>query len=118
MDDFEKRLNSVLENPEMMAQIMSLAQQMGQPVPSAPTQPPPPPPENSSPAIDTASLAKLAGLVGKLDADKDQLALLRALTPYISTERIGRLEKAMRAAKLASFATTMLGSGILSQTGR
>lgn len=118
MDDFAKKLNAVLENPEMMAQIMSLAQQMGQPAPSAPTSPPPPPPDDNGPGIDMALLSRLAGAAGSMGVDNDQRALLRALGPYISGERIGKLEKAMRAAKLASFATTILDSNILSQTGR
>lgn len=118
MDDFEEKLSSVLGNPEMMAQIMSLAQQIGQTAPSAPAPPPPSPPESSAPPVDLAAFAKLAGSAGNIGVDQDQQALLRALMPYISTERIGRLEKAMRAAKLASFATTLLGSGLLSPSGR
>lgn len=115
MDDLGEKLNSILGNPEMMAQITALAQQMGQ---AAPTSPPPPPPENDGPGVDMALLSKLANAAGSLGVDHDQRALLQALVPYISGERIGRLEKAMRAAKLASLATTFLGSGILSQTGR
>lgn len=115
MDDFEEKLNFLLGNPEMLAQITALAQQMGQ---AAPTTPPPPPPKNEGPGVDMALFSKLANAAGSLGVDHDQRALLQALGPYISTERIGRLEKAMRAAKLASLATTLLGSGILSQTGR
>ncbi len=119
MDDFEGKLNSILGNPEMMTQIMTLAQQLGQSSPnSAPPPPPPPPQENSGPPMDMAAIAKLAGAAGNMGVDKNQQALLRALGPYISGERIGRLEKAMRAAKLASFATSFLGSGILSPSGR
>lgn len=113
MDDLADKLNSILADPQMLAQITALAQQMSQGSPS-----PPPPPENDGPGIDMATLSHLAGAAGNMGVDNDQRALLRALGPYISIERIGKLEKAMRAAKLASFATTMLGSGILSQTGR
>lgn len=116
MDDFEGKLNSILSDPQMMSQIMSLAQKLGQNEPTSP--PPPPPPENDGPSMDVEAIARLAGAAGKMGVDNDQRALLRALGPYISSERIGKLEKAMRAAKLASFATTMLSSGILSQTGR
>ena len=37
---------------------------------------------------------------------------------YKMTATFGKLERAMRAAKLAGVATTLLSSGILSRTGR
>ena len=43
----------------------------------------------------------------------EQKALLAALSPYISGSRIHKLEKAMRAAKLAGVATSFLGSSQL-----
>ena len=40
-----------------------------------------------------------------------QQALLSALNPYLTRDRISRLERAMRAAKLAGMATAFLGGG-------
>lgn len=113
MDDFEGKLNSIFSNPEMMGQILSMAQQLGQ-------SPPPPPQDapSSQPVPDAALIGKLASAAGKMGVDQNQQALLRALDPYISQERIGKLEKAMRAAKLASFASSILGSNVLSSSGR
>jgi hypothetical protein len=51
--------------------------------------------------------------MGKAGVDRDQKALLSALSPYISGNRIHKLEKAMRAAKLAGVATTFLGNSSL-----
>lgn len=113
MDDFEGKLNSILTNPEMMERIMSMAQQLGQPAPPPPRDAPP---SDSFP--DPALIGKLASAAGKMGVDQNQQALLRALNPYISQERIGKLEKAMRAAKLAAVASSILGSGILSSSGR
>ena len=65
------------------------------------------------PEIDFATIQKLTGLIGKAGVDSRQKALLSALTPYLSSRRIQKLEKAMRAAKLAGVATSFLGSASL-----
>ena len=108
MDDFENKLGQILGNPEMMGKIMAMAQSFGnQETPS------PPPQESPISEIDFAAIQKLTGLMGKAGVDSDQKALLCALSPYISSTRIHKLEKAMRAAKLAGVATTFLGNGPL-----
>lgn len=119
MDDMEAKLGAILGNPDMMAQIMSMAQTLGG---GASPPPPTPPPQPSIPGIpeglDIGMITKLAGMASSANVDKDQRALLFALRPYLTNERIGKLERAMRAAKLADLATSLLGSGILSRTGR
>lgn len=119
MEDMEAKLGSILGNPEMMAQIMSMAQQLGgnSPAPSQ-AQPPPPQPSPLPDGPDIGMLTKLAGMAGSANIDKNQQTLLMALRPYLAGERIGKLEKAMRAAKLAGIASSILGSGILTQSGR
>ena len=110
MDDFESKLGQILGNPEMMGKIMSMAQSFG-----SPESPPEPKPqqEEGFPDFDFATLQKLTGLMGKAGVDHQQKALLAALSPYISASRIQKLEKAMRAAKLAGVATTFFGSNPL-----
>ena len=108
MDDFENKLGQILGNPEMMEKIMAMAQSFG-----GQETPPPPPQESPIPEIDFAAIQKLTGLMGKAGVDSDQKALLCALSPYISSTRIHKLEKAMRAAKLAGVATTLLGNSPL-----
>ncbi len=118
MDNMEQKLNAILGNPQMMSQIMSMAQTMGagreepqEPAPMAPTV--------SMPSFDPAMLQKVAELTQRSGIDSHQQSLLHALRPYLSQERIAKLEKAMRAAKLAGIATTFLGSSGLSfLTGR
>lgn len=106
MSSLEDTLSQVLGNPQMMQQIMSLAQSLGQQEQEQPTPPPPQPPQPTMP--DPAMLQGLAGLAGMGTVDKEQQALLRALGPYISRERRGKLERAMRAARMASVASEML----------
>lgn len=107
MDDFESKLGQILGNPEMMGKIMAMAQSFGgQEAPPEPE----PQPQTEMPEFDFATIQKLTGLMGKAGVDSDQKALLSALSPYISANRIRKLEKAMRAAKLAGVATTFLGN--------
>ena len=103
MDNLESGLQSILGNPQMMEQIMSIAQNF-QSEPS-----PPPPAAEGGPELDFATIQKITALIGKTGIDNHQKALLQALRPYLSSQRIGKLEKAMRAAKLAGIATTFLG---------
>lgn len=103
MEGLEEQLGSVLSNPEMMQKIMSLAQSLNTqqkqetPAPAAPV-----------PDIDLSMVQKMAGLARQSSIDNQQQALLRALSPYLSRERIQKLEKAMRAAKMAKLASVAL----------
>ena len=113
MDDLESKLNQVMNNPELMQQIMSMAQSLGQ------TQNSPAPEPQQAPSnpglfgdLNPAMLAQLAGLASKAGVDQDQKQLLHALRPYLPGQRLQKLEKAMRAAKLARFASQALNQGI------
>ena len=115
MDGMEEKLNAILGNPQMMQQIMSMAQSMGQQ-----EQPEPEPPQNNiGGGVDMAMIQKLSHIAKQSGIDRNQQNLLKALSPYLSRERISKLEKAMRAAKIAGIASTALaGSGISLLTGR
>ena len=115
MEGMEDKLGAILNNPQMMQQIMSMAQSLGQSTPQQQM----PPPQQELPQPDMAALQKLAGLAGQSGIDAQQQALLQALNPYLSRNRVNKLEKAMRAAKMARLATGFLNQGGLSLlTGR
>ena len=117
MPELENSLSALLQNPELMRQVMNLAQSFG--TQSAPPSPPPQaqpaapqqeePPRKSAP--DMATIARIAGLAGQAGIDSNQQTLLRALSPYLSREKVDRLARAMRAAKLADAASSALGPG-------
>ena len=120
MDNMQNGINSILENPEMMQKIMAMAQSLGasQPTPQ-PQQTQEPPPASPFGDIDISMVQKLSQIAGKANIDSNQRSLLTALAPYLKGDRIGRLERAMRAAKLAGLASGLLsGPGGLFQTGR
>ena len=118
MAEFDEKLNSLLADPNAMAQIMQLAQSLtggqGQsPPPSAspqappPQQPPPPPPapdllSSLAGGLDPKLLVKLLPLVQELGGQKDTnaRALLYALRPYLKEERQEKVERALQLARL------------------
>ena len=120
MDSMEEKLNSVLANPDMMRQIMQMAQTLGKsPEPAGESEPIPEPSGQFTPTLDPTLLQKLASVAQRSGIDNQQQQLLAALRPYLSRQRLAKLEKAMRAAKMAGLASDFLGSGALSMlTGR
>lgn len=122
MDDMEQKLGAVLNNPQLMQQIMGMAQTLSQSQNDQNTQSNPPPhnePNPPLPNIDFSLLQKLSGLSRQGCIDKEQQALLNALCPYLARDRIHKLERAMRAAKMAKMASEFLNAGGLQiLTGR
>ena len=108
MDEMEDKLGAILNNPQMMQQIMSMAQAFGsQQQDSQPLSESFP----SLPVADLGLIQKISGLARQSSIDKREQALLGALREYLSHDRITKLEKAMRAAKMAKLAASALGSG-------
>jgi hypothetical protein len=114
MDEMQQKLNSILGNPEMMSQIMNMAQALGadqepEPVSQPVSAPSGNPLQSALGGIDPGTIQKIIGIAQQAGIDQNQQNLLKALRPYLSEHRIIKLEKAMRAAKIAGVATTALG---------
>ena len=109
MDEMEETLSSILNNPQLMQNIMSMAQSLSQDSSANDSQ------QSETgvqiPDIDFASLHKISGLAGQSNIDPQQKALLNALVPFLSQARLKKLEKAMKAAKMAKIASIFLNSG-------
>ncbi len=107
MDDMEEKLGAILNDPNMMQSIMAMAQsfqagQSAQPCAEAP----------GPPDVDLKMVKNLSRLAGQSRIDSREQALLRALEAYLSRERIQKLERAMKAAKLAKLASGVLGPNL------
>ena len=115
MSELEEKLGTILSNPQLMQQISAMAQALGQ----APPEPPAPPPvAPQSPALpDPAMLQKVSGMLQAGRVDQEQQELLHALSPFLSQSRIGKLERAMRAVKMAGFASILMKHGGLNLFG-
>lgn len=131
MSELEEKLGAILSNPQMMQQISQMAQAMsaGGANPAAPPSPAPAPapaaaeamaPSTAAlPALDPRLLSSLAGMARQSGIDQNEQTLLKALYPYLSRNRVQKLERAMRAAKMAGLASGFLNSGALQMlTGR
>lgn len=118
MSELDEKLNSILSNPAMMQQIMSLAQALNQqpepqqaPPPQTPPQPQRSEPESSNDRIMNPNLLnRVAGLMQRGSIDKNQESLLKALRPYLSRQKLEKLERAMHAAKMAGIASEMMNA--------
>lgn len=118
MSELDEKLNSILSNPAMMQQIMSLAQALNQqpepqqaPPPQTPPQPQRSEPEPSNDQIMNPNLLnRVAGLMQRGSIDKNQESLLKALRPYLSRQKLEKLERAMHAAKMAGIASEMMNA--------
>ena len=105
MDDLEAKLGSLLQDPQMMKQLSDLAKNLQLPIPGEQREPAVP----ATGGLDPQMLMQFSGLIGQAGIDSNQKSLLSALTPYLTAQRIGKLEKAMRAAKMAKLASGLLG---------
>ncbi|MDY4754152.1 MAG: hypothetical protein SO355_02240 [Candidatus Faecousia sp.] len=114
MSELDEKLNSILSNPAMMQQIMSLAQALNQSeAQRQSTNSTAPPQQSAEPAVKEAPfnpnlLNKIAGLMERGSIDKNQESLLKALGPYLSRQKLQKLERAMHAAKMAGIASEMV----------
>ena len=124
MSELEEKLGSILNNPQMMQQIIGMAsalsssQEKSSP-PASGNQTQTVSPQPQGPQMDPAALQAMAGLAAKGGIDSHQQHLLKALQPYLSRDRITRLERAMHAARMANAASAFLNSGGLQLlTGR
>ena len=102
MAEMDDKLGAIINNPAMMQQIMAMAQSLGQQ---------PSPQSESPPPFDPSMIQKVMGLTNQTSIDSNQQALLTALNPYLPHQRLTKLEKAMRAAKMAKLASSLLNSG-------
>ena len=110
MAEFDDKLNSILSNPDAMAQIMQLAQSFsGETAPpsQSPPAPPPPPPNSVNPLsalgnLDPKLITKFLPLIQELGGgqDSDARRLLYALSPYLKPERQAKIDRALQLARL------------------
>ena len=105
MAEFEEKLQSMLGNPELMGQIMSMAGAMNQQ-----QQPPPPQPQAGLP-FDPGAMAGMMQMLKATQLEPRQRQLIQALRGFVPDDRLVRLEKAMQASLIAKFASAAMNQG-------
>ena len=115
MDELERALRAVLEDPAQLQELRTLADSLGLSAPqphaadAASTAPPPMPEPPGAPplAVPEAAAAMLRQRGG---ASSKQEALLLALKPFLRKQRQEKIDRALHAARLASLASLALKS--------
>ena len=105
MAEFEEKLQSILGNPELMGQIMSMAGAMNQQ-----QQPPPPQPQAGLP-FDPGAMAGMMQMLKATQLEPRQRQLIQALRGFVPDDRLVRLEKAMQASLIAKIASPAKNQG-------
>ena len=107
MAEFEDKISSILGNPELMGQIMSMAGSLNQ------QSAPPPPPPASLPAMpfDPGAMAGMMQMLQATQLEPRQRNLIQALRGFVPDDRLVRLEKAMQASLIARFASHAMNQG-------
>ena len=120
MDDLQERIESVLNDPQQMQEILSLARSLGVELPDAGAEPaekarpeaemPPTPPSlpQGLGGVMTQPVAELLKEAGKLE--KKQENLLNALKPFLKPNRREKIDRAMQVARLSHLAGYALRS--------
>ncbi len=114
MDELERALRAVLDDPAQLQELRELAGSMGFSVPQAQPEraPVPDPPESEPKPVQAVfqqlpePAAAMLRQAGKMD--KRQEALLLALKPFLRKERQEKIDRALHAARLASLASLAL----------
>ena len=96
------QLGAILSDPEVIPRQAD-----------APKKEVPPPSPPGIGAGDLEMVKAFTGFARGAEIDKDQRALLKALSPHVSREKTAKLERAMHAAKLAQQASSLMESGAL-----
>jgi len=101
--ELEEKLNALLSDPDSMAQVMQMAQQisatMGQDAPAETAPAPPPSTPSLADSLDPKLLTRLLPLVKEYSQSNSQtMNLLMALRPFLKPEK---QEKVARAAQLS-----------------
>ena len=93
MSELEEKLNALLSDPNSMAQVMQMAQQLSGAMGEQKTAPPPPAPPPGPDlgaalgGLDPKLLGKLLPLAGELGTENSAaLQLLQALRPFLKEE--------------------------------
>lgn len=129
MADWQEQLNTILSDPDAMAQIAALAQSLSGGAPEAANAPPgsPPPSPEGAPreppppfdpealrgmlgGLDPELLRRLAPLLRELNRPEssETTAFLLALRPFLSPARRGKVERAAQLARLIHLGKTFL----------
>ena len=113
MAGMEEVMGQILQNPQAMQQIFSLAQSLnlgqsaaGPPAPQVPAAPAPPAPPGvpGSPGEADGLFRSILQLAGQSQKGGPQLALFEALKAFVTPDRAKQIDQAILVARIAQMA--------------
>lgn len=110
MADLQDTLSQIMRDPEAMQRVQRLGEQLGLGKSAAP--PAPEPPQDGGNAQLLSSLTKLAPLLHAAKPQDETAALLNALKPFLSGEKLARLAQAQRLISLIRMIPLLKDSGL------
>lgn len=110
MDDLQSKISAIFSSPESMEQIRNLAQSLAlggeEPQNTAPVSQEQQ--AESQLPMDPRIMQVMTRAMSEFSKPSEASALLGALRPYLSQERISKVDRAMNIAKLAKIARTII----------
>ena len=110
MSELQDTINKIMSDPEAMRQVQSLGEKLGI-TNSAPVQPPPVPQPSAENGLSSA-LSKLMPLMSAAKPNDETAALLNALRPFLSGEKLERLQSAQKLVSLIRIIPLIKDSGL------
>ena len=110
MSELQDTLRQIMSNPEAMRQLQSLGKQLG-----IGSDAPPPAAAPAPPAVGgemMTALTKLAPLMSAAKPNDETAALLNALRPFLSGDKLKRLESAQKLMGLIRIIPLLKDSGL------
>ena len=109
MSELQDTINQIMRDPEAMRQVQSLGEKLGL---SGKPAPPAAPSAPSGNAEMMTALSKLAPLMSSAAPNDETTALLNALKPFLSGEKLQRLQSAGRLIRLVRMIPLLRESGM------
>ena len=110
MSELQDTINQIMRDPEAMRQVQSLGEKLG--LSGKSPAPPAPPSAPSGNAEMMTALSKLAPLMSSAAPNDETTALLNALKPFLSGEKLQRLQSAGRLIRLVRMIPLLRESGM------
>lgn len=110
MSELQDTLNKIISDPEAVSRLQSLGKQLG--LGSGAASAPVSAPQSTSDAGMMSALGKLAPLMSAARPDDETTALLNALRPFLSAEKLERLNSAQRLISLIRVIPLLKDSGL------
>ena len=110
MSELQDTINKIMNDPEAMRQVQSLGEKLGI-TNAAPAQPPPVPQPSAENGLSSA-LSKLMPIMSAAKPNDETAALLNALRPFLSGEKLERLQSAQKLVSLIRMIPLIKDSGL------